>query len=70
MKIIKTMNQANSSSVDTSIQCSTVDGSSNKYDKTIQYIRCAIDELGKIAKDDVQAKEAIANLGVVLFDLK
>lgn len=34
------------------------------------YIKSAIDELGKVAKDDVLAKEAIANLAVVLLDLK
>lgn len=34
------------------------------------YIKSAIDELGKVARDDVLAKEAIANLAVVLLDLK
>lgn len=41
----------------------------SKYDATRKYIRSAIDELGKIAKDDVTAKSAIADLGVILFDL-
>ncbi len=40
-----------------------------KYAVSKKYILSAIDELGKIAKDDTVAKEAIANLGVVLFDL-
>lgn len=39
------------------------------YCKAQEHIRCAIDELGKTAKDDVVAKESIANLSVVLMDL-
>lgn len=34
------------------------------------YIKQAIDELGQVAKDDIVAKEAIANLSVVLLDLQ
>lgn len=41
----------------------------SKYDESRKYIRCAIDSLGKIAKDDPVAREAIANLGVVCLDL-
>lgn len=43
------------------------------YDDAIQYIRKAIDSLGAAARkdpDNKAAKEAIANLGVVLLDLK
>lgn len=40
------------------------------YESSINYIRSAIEELGKIAKDDPIARESIANLSVVLFDLK
>lgn len=42
----------------------------NHKEQANAYIKSAIDELGKIAKDDVLAKEAIANLAVVLLDLK
>lgn len=40
-----------------------------KYGESIQYIRAAIDALGRVAKTDPEAKGAIADLGVVLFDL-
>lgn len=40
-------------------------------DEAIEYIKCAIDSLGQEALDgDPVVKEAIANLGVVMFDLK
>ncbi len=40
------------------------------YQKAIDSICCAIDALGEIAKNDNVARESIANLSVVLFDLK
>lgn len=41
------------------------------YDEAVEYIRCAISSLGKSAKEsDVIARESIANLSVVLMDLK
>lgn len=42
----------------------------NKYQSSIDYIKLAIDSLGEIASDDPIAKDAIANLSVVLLDLK
>ncbi len=43
----------------------------NKYSEAIEYIQCAISVLGKSAqKSDVLARETIANLSVVLMDLK
>lgn len=41
----------------------------SKYAQSKKYIRSAIEALGSVAKDDVLAREAIANLSVVLFDL-
>ena len=41
-----------------------------KYQSAIDLIQGAIEALAVIAKDDVVAKDSIANLGVVLFDLK
>lgn len=39
--------------------------------EAIRYIRCAIDALGAAAKaGDKSSKDAIANLGVVLFDIQ
>lgn len=40
------------------------------YDDAIFHIKSAIECLGCIAKTDELAKESIANLSVVLFDLK
>lgn len=42
----------------------------DKYGECKKSIRSAIDALGNIAKDDILAREAIANLSVVLFDLQ
>lgn len=41
-----------------------------KYQSAIDSISCAIESLAEIAKDDPIAKDSIANLGVVLLDLK
>lgn len=40
------------------------------YQKAIDSIMCAIESLSAIAKDDDLARDSIANLSVVLFDLK
>lgn len=43
----------------------------NEYAKAQNYIKCAIDALGASAKNnDSKARESIANLSVVLFDLQ
>ena len=39
------------------------------YSEAQKHIKCAIEALGKDAKQDVLAKDSIANLSVVLFDL-
>ena len=41
-----------------------------KYQCAIDSISCAIESLAEIAKDDPIAKDSIANLGVVMLDLK
>lgn len=46
-----------------------VKSASDKYTKAAKYIRSAIDCLSEDSKDDVFAKETIANLGVVAFDI-
>lgn len=42
----------------------------NKYQAGIDYIKAAIDSLAENAKEDDTAKDAIANLSVVLLSLK
>lgn len=42
----------------------------SECEKSKEYIKCAINELGKIAASDNKAKDAIANLAVVLLDLQ
>lgn len=64
MKVAKVQNVVESETVATAER--VVD---NRYVGASKYIRSAIEELGKIAKDDVLAQESIANLGVVLLDL-
>lgn len=41
-----------------------------KYQAAIDLISSAIESLAEIAKDDAVAKDSIANLGVVMLDLK
>ena len=41
-----------------------------KYQSAIDLISSAIESLAEIAKDDQVAKDSIANLGVVMLDLK
>ena len=40
------------------------------YEEAIDCIMCAINSLGAVAKEDEIARDSIANLSVVLFDLK
>lgn len=54
----------------TSIQATTKSGLNSKYTESTDYIRSAIYALAPVAKDDVLAQEAIANLSVVLFELQ
>lgn len=49
---------------------SNVQAATGGRDEAVEYIKSAIHTLGTNAKDDIVAKEAIANLSVVLFDLK
>jgi hypothetical protein len=44
--------------------------SSTDTDKALQHIKAAIDILGKSGMKDDVTKDSIANLGVVMFDLK
>lgn len=41
-----------------------------KYARSLELISAAIESLAEIAKDDQIAKDSIANLGVVMLDLK
>lgn len=41
-----------------------------KYQAAIDLISAAVESLAEIAKDDALAKDSIANLGVVMLDLK
>ena len=43
---------------------------STSTDKALQHIKAAIDILGKSGDKDEVTKDSIANLGVVMFDLK
>ena len=62
MKISKKPIQSADTVLDTVDTC--------KYSESIEYIKNAIQALANIAKDDEMAKDAIANLSVILFDLK
>lgn len=65
MKIAK-KHDATTGSIQSSVVSSATE---SKYAQSKKYIKSAIESLGSIAKDDVLAREAIANLSVVLFDL-
>lgn len=53
----------------TSVKANTDVIMKSNYTEAQKHIKCAIDALGKQAKDDIVAKESIANLSVVLLDL-
>ena len=44
------------------------EGCASQYSDAIQFIKSAIDELAQLP-DDEKARDSIANLSVVLFDL-
>lgn len=53
------------------IQKNKVTASKNNKEDAKKYIKCAIDALGSSAKSgDTIARDALANLSVILFDLK
>ena len=43
---------------------------STSTDKALQHIKAAIDILGTSGKKDAVTRDSIANLGIVMFDLK
>jgi hypothetical protein len=49
--------------------CGDIKGST-ETDKALKHIKAAIDILGKSGNKDAVTKDSIANLGVVMFDLK
>ena len=51
-------------------QVTKVTAATGGRDEAVDYIQSAIHSLGCNSKDDVIAKEAIANLSVILMDLK
>ena len=52
------------------VEVSTEVTAASNYDDAIKYIKAAIDCLGKRDKTDIVAKDNIANLATVMFDLK
>ena len=61
MKIVHNKNNSTS----TPVECAF-----SKYDSAVEYIQSAMDELNSLAKTDEVAKDAIVNLGVIMFDLR
>lgn len=55
--------------IDNICACGEIKGSTST-DKALQHIKAAIDILGKSGQKDDVTRDSIANLGVVLFDLK
>lgn len=47
-----------------------LDNPTNPYEDACAHILSAIDCLGTVAENDDKAKDSIANLSVILFDLK
>lgn len=54
----------------TSSSSSQAANSFDKYSEAVDYIRSAMASLNELAKTDEIAKDAIVNLGVVMFDLR
>lgn len=55
----------------TNVKCDTSGKTecNSRYSKAEKYIKSSIEELSKLEDDDI-AKDCIANLAVVLFDMK
>jgi hypothetical protein len=50
---------------------SNIEATTDNKAEAKRYIKCAIDTLGASAKDgDIVSRDALANLSVILFDLK
>ena len=70
MRIVKKTTNI-SSNVDVDKKTVSKDNTNaNNYSEALDCIKSAIDSLSKTAKTDIVARESIANLSVVLFDLK
>lgn len=54
----------------TTVEASANPVKANDYTECLRYIKAAIDSLGGMNNRDDKVKDAIANLGVVYFDLK
>jgi hypothetical protein len=74
MKISKNNSQRTSSTVQAKKvvrqQSQKVTAAAGGRDEAVEYIQSAIHSLGCNSRDDIIAKEAIANLSVILMDLK
>lgn len=68
-KVIKSSTAARKP-VKASEEIVVIEESACKYANAINLISAAIESLAEIAKDDAIAKDSIANLGVVMLDLK
>ena len=67
---IKKSKKSVMSSKDAKIKQSVACNSSTATDKALKHIKAAIDILATEAKDDEIAKDSIANLATVMFDIK
>lgn len=56
--------------IDNICACGDIKGCNASTDRALQHIKAAIDILGKSGNKDAVTKDSIANLGVVMFDLK
>ena len=69
-KVIKSSTGVAKRPIKASEELIVVDACECKYCDAINLISAAIESLAEIAKDDQIAKDSIANLGVVMLDLK
>lgn len=72
-QVLEYMDQGYEVFVDSDVKaCGDVKASKNRSanDQALQHIKAAIDILGKSGNKDDVTKDSIANLGVVMFDLK
>lgn len=67
MRIAKTRNIESNEDIKSSQEIEAAD--KPDYSEAKKHIECAIRSLSEHAKTDIVAKESIANLSVVMFDL-
>ena len=71
MRVVKEKNQDINKSNESNLDTIQAEGDTKfDYSNCIHFLQCAIESLSEAAKTDDIARDAIANISVVIFDLQ